>query len=322
MNLSIRQLTTFREVMRSGSISRAAKTVGRTQPAVSTMIATLETELGFALFIREHGKLTPTPEAQFFLEEAEAILGRLERTKQTLIRIGSLETGRLRVACHPAASSLFMPRLLAGFLADKRDVDIALIMRSSDLIEDLVASQQFDLGFAETPSRRASISQVDFDLECVCILPVGDPLARLREITPGDLDGKPMAVLFEQHTTATQTEAAFASAGARFNKRLELRTSLPGLEFVTQGFCYMVCDMITAYSHILLGAGHRDLVMRRFRPRVSSSVSILRPAYASRARLEQAFSSHLTDAIQDMQAKTEEHLEKGPHADPDGERPA
>ena len=310
MNLSIRQLTTFREVMRSGSISRAAKTVGRTQPAVSTMIATLEAELGFALFIREHGKLTPTPEAHFFLEEAEAILARLERTKQTLSRIGSLQTGRLRVACHPAASGLFMPRLLAEFLADKRDVNLSLIMRSSDIIEDLVASQQFDIGFSETPVRRASIDQVDFDLECVCVLPADDPLAKRQVITPADLDGKPMAVLFEKHTTATQTEAAFVSAGSRFNRRLELRTSLPGLEFVSEGFCYMVCDMITAYSHVLQGSRQKDLTLRRFRPRVSNSVSILRPAYASRARLEKAFSSYLTDAIQEMQSKTEAHLSK------------
>lgn len=279
------------------------------------MIAKLEAEIGFALFIRAHGKLTPTPEARYLLEEAEAILGRLERSKQTLSRIGSLETGRLRIACHPAASGVFMPRLLAGFVADKRDVGLSLIMRSSALIEDLVASQQFDIGFAETPARRASINQVDFDLECVCVLPADDPLAQLVEITPEDLDGKPMAVLFEQHTTATQTEAAFVSVGARFNKRLELRTSLPGLEFVSEGFCYMVCDLITAYSHVLQGSGQRELVMRRFRPRVSNSVSILRPAYAGRARLEQAFSSHLTDAIQEMQVKTEALLMKGPIAD-------
>lgn len=98
MNLSLRQLTVFREVMRSGSISQAAKTVARTQPAVSTMMATLEQELGFPLFLREHGKLTPTPEAHYFLEEAEAILARLERTKQALSKISALETGRLRIA--------------------------------------------------------------------------------------------------------------------------------------------------------------------------------------------------------------------------------
>lgn len=301
MNLSIRQIATFREVMRSGSISQAARTVGRTQPAVSTMIATLEQELGFRLFLREHGKLKPTPEAHYFLEEAEAILARLERTKQTLGRIGSLETGKLRIACHPAASGLFLPRLLTAFLKDKGAVEVALIMRSSGVIEDLVASQQFDIGFAETPQRRASINQTDFDLECVCILPSDDPLATRPTITPDDLDGKPLAVLFDAHPTAAQTEAAFVAAGRRFNKRLELRTSLPGLQFVAAGYCYMVCDMITAYSHLLQGPAAAGLAIRRFRPRISSSVSILTPGYATPALLAQAFSSYLTGAIRTMQ---------------------
>jgi len=314
MNLSIRQLATFREVMRSGSISQAARTLGRTQPAVSTMIATLEAELGFALFLREHGKLAPTPEARFFLEEAEAVLARLERTKETLHRIGSLEAGKLRIACHPAASGLFLPRLLTRFLADRRDVELSFIMRSSAVIEDLVASQQFDIGFAETPASRGSINQTDFDLECVCVLPADDPLARRAAITPDDLDGRPMAILFEEHPTATQTEAAFAAAGRHFERRLELRTSLPGLQFVSEGFCYMVCDMITAYSYLVLGRVFPNLTMRRFLPRVGNSVSILTPAYVSQARLAQAFSAYLIDAIRDMQTDTQTRMNAPPPA--------
>jgi DNA-binding transcriptional LysR family regulator len=301
MNLSIQQMTTFREVMRSGSISQAARSVGRTQPAVSTMVANLEVELGFRLFEREHGKLTPTPEARFFLEECEDILARLDRTKQTLSRIRSLETGKLRIACHPAASGLFVPRLLTRFLRDRSEVEVALIMRSSGVIADLIASQQFDIGFAETPVRRTSINQTDFDLECVCIVPSDDPLALASEITPDDLDGKPMAVLFDEHSTATQTEDAFRSAGRRFNKRLELRTFLPGLQFVSAGLCYMVCDMVTAYSYVWQRTTTGNLAIKRFRPRVSNSVSILTPGYVTQALLSQEFSSHLSEAIGTMQ---------------------
>ena len=76
---------------------------------------------------------------------------------------------------------------------------------------------------------------MDYDLECVCVLRADDPLAHVPVITPDDLDGRPMAVLFEEHGTAVQTEAAFRSAGCRFNKRLELRTFRPGLEFVAAG---------------------------------------------------------------------------------------
>ena len=308
MHLSLRQLSTFREVMRSGSISQAARSVGRTQPAVSTMVQTLEDQLGFALFIRSHGKLTPTPEAHFFLEECEDILSRVERTERTLERISSLQSGKLKIACHPAASSSFLPRLLTRFLRDRNDLDISLIMRSSDVIEDLIASQQYDLGFAETPQQRESIRQTDFDLECVCVLPKGDPLARAEVVTPEDLDGRPMAVLFDEHGTALQTEAAFRSAGRHFNKRIELRTFLPGLQFVAAGVCVMVCDMITAYTHLTQAPANERLAIRRFRPHISNCVSILTPGYATQSMAGQAFIGELHAAVEQMQIEVRDAL--------------
>lgn len=301
MHLTFRQLSTFREIMRSGSISQAARSVGRTQPAVSTMVQTLEDQLGFALFVRNQGKLTPTPEAHFFLEECEGILGRVERMERTLERISTLQHGKLQVACHPAASSVFLPRLMTQFLQGRDDLDVSLIMRSSDVIEDLIASQQFDIGFSETPQPRASILQTDYDLECVCVLPADDPLAKTKVIMPGDLDGRPMAVLFDEHRTAIQTEAAFRAAGCRFNKRLELRTFLPGLQFVTAGLCVMVCDMITAYNHLLQTREPTRLAIRRFRPRISNSVSILTPGYATQSMTGRAFIADLRKAVEQMQ---------------------
>lgn len=288
--------------MRSGSISQAARSVGRTQPAVSTMVRTLEDQLGFALFLRSHGKLTPTPEAQFFLEECEDILGRVERTERTMERISSLQSGKLKIACHPAASSVFLPRLLTRFLKDRGDLDVSLIMRSSGVIEDLIASQQYDLGFAETPQPRTSIRQTDYDLECVCVLSSDDPLSEADIVTPNDLDGRPMAVLFDEHGTAVQTEAAFRAAGCRFNKRIELRTFLPGLQFVAAGVCVMVCDMITAYSHLSQAPENERLSIRRFRPLISNSVSILTPGYATQSMVGQAFIAELQAAVQQMQA--------------------
>jgi DNA-binding transcriptional LysR family regulator len=308
MHLSLRQLSTFREVMRSGSISQAARSVGRTQPAVSTMIRTLEGQLGFALFARAQGKLTPTPEAHFFLEECEEILGRVERTERTLQRISSLQSGKLRIACHPAGSSVFLPRLMTEFLQGRDGLDVSLIMRSSDMIEDMIASQQFDIGFSETPLPRASIRQTDYDLECVCVLPADDPLASAEVVTPNHLDGRPMAVLFEEHRTALQTEAAFRAAGCRFNKRLELRTFLPGLQFVAAGVCVMVCDMITAYSHLLQAPESARLAIRRFRPRISNSVSILTPGYATQSMAGRAFIVDLQSAVEKMQAEISDEL--------------
>ena len=92
-NVSIRQLQAFREVMRSGSVSEAARILGRTQPAVSALIANLEAELQLSLFRRQKGRMEPTPEALFFAGEAEAILDRLAVSTRTMAEIGKPDQG-------------------------------------------------------------------------------------------------------------------------------------------------------------------------------------------------------------------------------------
>nr|WP_315982010.1 LysR family transcriptional regulator [Aliamphritea spongicola] len=150
MNLSIRQLQAFREVMRTGSISEAARVLNRTQPAVSSMIASLEEELGIQLFERQRGRLIRQPEAVYFFEETEAILERLQQSARTMKEIASLKEGRLRIACMPASSQFIMPRLVADFIRDKPKVKVSMMMRASAVIEEWIASQQYDVGLAET----------------------------------------------------------------------------------------------------------------------------------------------------------------------------
>lgn len=297
MNLTVRQLTTFREVMRTGSISEAARNLGRTQPAVSAMISGLEAEVGFPLFDRAPGRFEPTPEAHFFAEEAEAILARIDRTRQSLRNLVAHGQGALRIACHPAASGVFLPAVLARFLADKPDVGASLMMRSSTVIEDLIASQQFDVGFAETPVPRNSIRQEDFELDYLCALPEADPLAARDVIRPEDLDDRPMATLFAEHASYRQTMAVFAAHGCRLRRRFELQTFLPGLSLVAAGQCYMICDMVTAYSYLHSPVDGPRVVFRQFRPAIVSGLSILTPAHRPISLVAQKFCAELHAAL-------------------------
>ncbi|KZM50556.1 LysR substrate-binding domain-containing protein [Labrenzia sp. OB1] len=300
MNLSIRQLATFREVMRSGSISEAARTLGRTQPAVSSTIAGLETELELKLFMREQGRLVPTPEAEFFLEEAEAILKRLEISKRTLRGLANREHGQLRIAGIPEAAADFLPNSLSQFIADKPSVKVALASKTSAEIEELIAAQQFDIGFTETPRARNSFDQIDFDLECMCAIPATDPLASREVITPAELDGYPLALMHAEHRSHKQTLARFRDAGVQFNQRFELQTALPGLHFVQAGLCALICDMITAYKAQemgRLGMGPPMIVFRPFRPRIQNSLSILTPTHRPISIVAKDFCDFLSSEV-------------------------
>ena len=301
MNLSFRQLSTFLEVVRSGSISQAARTIGRTQPAVSSLISGLEEELGFALFHRKQGKLIPTPEAQYFREECQEIIDRLERSKRTLQGIASQKRGLLRLACHPAAAQHFLPESLTSFLTDKHETKISMTMRSSAVIEDLVASQQVDLGLAESPRPRPSIKQKVFDMGCMVAMSADSPLVAKTRLKPQDLNGLDMATLYPEHTTTVQVREVFDRARCQLKPRFELRTFFSGLPFVEAGACYMICDMITAFSYLQHLGSKAGIVFRPFSPNVISSVSILTPAYSPQSLLTRSFADHLCKRLEHLQ---------------------
>ncbi len=297
MNISFRQIQAFREVMRTGSVSEAAKILGRTQPAASALIANLEAELGLSLFRRQRGKLVPTPEARYFVIQAEAILDRLALSTRTMREIGSLAQGRLKIACMPAASMVLMPQLVADFLIDKPDVKVSLMMRASSVIEEWIASQQYDIGLCETPTPTGALETEDFQLDCVCALPANDPLAQRETITAKDLSGLPLAALQEGHPNLIDTQLAFKSQNAKFVQRFELRNFHPAMVLVEKGLCHCICDPITAAGYLKARLEPHPVVFRRFLPRVTLSVSILQPAHRPPSALATKFAAKLSKEL-------------------------
>ncbi|UCE30105.1 MAG: LysR family transcriptional regulator [Burkholderiales bacterium] len=289
LNISLRQLVVFREVMRSGSVSEAARILHRTQPAVSTMLAGLEQELGFRLFDRKGNRLIARPEAHFLLEEAHGVLERFTRSIQLIGEVSQLQLGELRIACLPAASLFLMPRLVSEFARARPQVTVSLMSGSSAAVQDWVASQQFDLGIAEVPEARDAIEIELIDLECVCAMRRDDPLARRDEIGPHELDDRPMATLFADHFTRRQTAQAFEQAGARLRQRFELRTFISGFDFVEQGLAYCICDPISAASYRIYRGDLGTLTFRVFRPAIPYRLAILRPAHKPPSRLASEF---------------------------------
>lgn len=300
MNLSFRQLRVFREVMRHGSVSEAARAIGRSQPSVSAMLSNLEQELGFDLFQRHKGRIVPNPEAHYFLEEANFVLDRLAQSARTMREIGNLEKGQIKIACLPAASGFLLPRLLSQFVQDRPEVSGSLMTRSSAIVEELIASQQFDIGLAETPKSRGTIRIQSFELECICAVHKDDPLAKLPEISPKDLSGKPLAALYNDHPILVDTQKAFSESQADFFRRFELQTFQPALEMVERRVCYSVCDPLSAASYKIYRESDLQLIFIPFRPSIKFSLSILTPSQRPLSLLATAFCAELSEVLKNM----------------------
>ncbi|WP_116083292.1 LysR family transcriptional regulator [Tropicimonas sp. IMCC34011] len=292
-NISFRQLLTFVEVMRTGTLSDAARTLGRTQPSVSTAISGLETEIGFPLFKRERKRIIPRPEAYYFLEEAQAIMDRFARSTRTLQEIGNLRKGKLRIACNPAAANFFMPQVLSDYLVGKPDLFVSLMMRSSTVVADWIASQQYDIGFGETPPARTTIQTQNFSFPCLCAVSMQSPLKDLKIITPEHLEGVPMAMLNEEHTITVKTSRAFETFGVPITKRFEFQTFQPALHLTSKGQCAVICDSFSAFSHRQEYPDRSDIVFRPFEPAMYLDMSLMTPANRPLSMLAEEFLGEL-----------------------------
>ena len=128
-------LRVFVRVARTGSFSRAAPEFGLTQPSASRIVATLEREIGVALFTRTTRALTLTEPGAEYLSRIEPILTALEEADHVARGTGELR-GVLRVG---VASSFavreVIPRL-PGFMEQHPALRIELLM--TDQRQDLI----------------------------------------------------------------------------------------------------------------------------------------------------------------------------------------
>ena len=191
MKLNHRQLEAFRGLIQTGSVTEAAKRMHITQPATSRLIADLEYTVGYELFRREKKRLSPTPEALALFEEVDRSFIGINEIAEAAKEIGNFRRGSLHLASLPALALEFLPRIISQFCNDKPDISISLQIHSSQRVAQCVASQQFDIGFAEIPSTHAAVhSHLLYDSPMLAILPKGHALLKHSSLSPIILKGR------------------------------------------------------------------------------------------------------------------------------------
>jgi DNA-binding transcriptional LysR family regulator len=126
----------FREVVRKGSLSQAARALGLTQPTLGRHIAALESRLGARLFTRSQRGLHPTQAARELLRHADEMAGAAE----AFVRAASGEAERAQGTVRVTASQFVGAEVLPPILADFRDhnprivIELALSDRNEDLL--------------------------------------------------------------------------------------------------------------------------------------------------------------------------------------------
>ncbi|MBE9557153.1 MAG: LysR family transcriptional regulator [Proteobacteria bacterium] len=296
--MNLRQLEAFHEVMLTGSVTKAARNMGRTQPAVSMLVAGLEADIGYELFERRNGRMQPVPEAQYLFEEARGILDRMAGLRRNMLGKATPDAGHLRIACMPIHAEYLMPEFISRFVRDRDDVTISLISQSSLIVYELLASQQFDIGFAEVVSESALVDASIVEMDCVCGVPADGPLAGKSVITPADLDGQPMACLLPEHFIRQRLQNLFDADGRELNIRFETQNVASQYTFIENGLACAVMSPMSRRVYRMARASSDRIAFVPFRPSVTYSVSVLVPNNKPLSRLALGFVKALIGEVE------------------------
>lgn len=285
MALNIRQLEAFRAVMIMGSVTGAAQMLRVSQPGVSRLIGDLERAIGFKLFVRQRGRLRPTPEGASFYEELQRSFIGLENLRQVAGEIRDMRRGNLRIAAMPAVSLDLVPDLTQKFLATHEDMKITIDVHASPHIVEAVASRQVDIGIAQLSVDQPGIDvKHSFRTDCVAVCPLGHPFVGREVIRPADLAAESFVALSHQTLAALQIDRAFEDASVRRRIRLETQPSSIACSMVVRGLGVALVDPLTAAFY-----GPNRLVVRPFEPAIPFGFRIIQAADTVASRAAAAF---------------------------------
>lgn len=210
---TLRQLDTFLEVVRSGSVSRAADRLHVTQPAVSMQLRQLEDSLGLPLLEMAGRQIRLTAAGAEVEQCAAAAIARLKELDDLVAGHRGLKKGKVDLAVVSTAK-YFMPMLLVRFRAMFPDVAISLQIHNRESIMRLLGRNEVDLIIMGRAPGGIDCSSTEFATNPMSIVCAPNhPLSRRRGAAMSVLEGQQFVVREPGSGTRSTMQQLFAEHG-------------------------------------------------------------------------------------------------------------
>ncbi|MDP5305978.1 pca operon transcription factor PcaQ [Paracoccus spongiarum] len=125
--IKIRHLQALTEIIRQGSLKRAAERLYLTQPAISRTLAELEEIVGAELLNRGRGGVTLTAQGEFFHRYAQASLSALEQGLAGIDEAGRAGALQLRLGALPSVAARLMPEVATEIAAEAPQLRLVIV---------------------------------------------------------------------------------------------------------------------------------------------------------------------------------------------------
>ncbi|WP_042412040.1 LysR substrate-binding domain-containing protein [Comamonas aquatica] len=298
--MRLRHIEVFNAVMQTGSVSAAARLLNVTQPAVSRTLQHAELQLGFALFERARGRLTPTNEAMALFPHVEKLYEQLDEVQRLAagLRHGAV-TDRLQVLTVFALSREVLPHAVAGFRQRYPQVQVTVQALHTPQVVSGLLLQEADVGFVISSAgqhalERESLAEVDMH----CIVPKGLlPPSRIKPagMALQDLADLPVVALDARDPLGMRINQACREHGVGLSPVVTVQTYHAALSMAEYGLGIAIVDGCTASA-----ADRRKVHVLPLLPRITVSVNALHLAQRPSSVLARAMTQEMRKALREL----------------------
>ena len=147
-NLDVDQLKTFLAVADTGSFTKAADEVHKTQSAVSMQMKRLEEMLGRPLFAKDGRGVRFTADGDRIVEYARRIVALSDEAVSAFLQPGI--TGTVRFGTPDDYAELFLPEILSRFSRTHPLITVDVECVSSTILKEQIKTGELDLAIVST----------------------------------------------------------------------------------------------------------------------------------------------------------------------------
>ncbi len=298
--MRLRHIEVFNAVMQTGSVSAAARLINVTQPAVSRTLQHAELQLGFALFQRARGRLTPTNEAIALFPHSEKLFDPLDEVQRLAanLRHGKV-TDRLQVLTVFALSREVLPRAVAGFRQKYPQVQVNVQALHTPQVVSGLMLQEADVGFVISSVQLAALEHETLaEVDMFCILPKGLlPTSRVKSegMKLEDLVDLPVVALDGKDPLGMRINQACREHGVGLSPVVTVQTYHAALSMAEYGLGAVIVDGCTASV-----ADRRKVHVIPLLPRITLGVNALRLAQRPGSVLARAMTQEMRKALREI----------------------
>ena len=183
MNVTIKQLRAFVNIVDAGSFTEAAHRMHVTQAALSLLIRELESELGIRLLDRNSRRTSLSASGHDFYPLALKVIDGMDYAITSALQLHERQRGAVTIACTQLYGQALIPKMLAAFKRHYCSLDVRLSDLPNEDVLESVLNGHADFGVAPqriTPKGLEQEALFKDRIELIC--PAGHALAGQRQV--------------------------------------------------------------------------------------------------------------------------------------------